>query len=212
MSTVRRFRGDAGVAVIESALVAPVLLVIVFGILEFGLVYRDYLTVTDAASDAAKVGSIQGPYPTTDGETADFSIVKNARQNLSNLKVQSVERVVVFKASPPGLGSAIDQVPEVCKTGAYGPNSAAKCNVYSGTEAFLAIQADNDDYFRCGGSGAGFSCGWNPADRSDGPTWDDIDYLGVYVKVNHDMLTGFFGDDFTVDYAAIARLEPGSLE
>lgn len=208
----RRCSGDAGTALLETALVAPVFIVMVFGILEFGLVYRDYLTVTDAASDSAKVGSIQGPYPTANGETADYSIVKNARENLSNLDVNDVERVVVFQASPSAAGAAIDQVPETCKSGSFGPNPSAKCNVYPGGQAFLAVQAGNANYFKCGNGGAGFSCGWNPNNRADGPTWSDIDHLGVYIKVNHPMLTGFFGDDFTIEYAAINRLEPGKLE
>lgn len=208
----RRCKGDGGAALLETALVAPVFLVIVFGILEFGLVYRDFLTVTDAASDSSKVGSIQGPYPTATGQTADYSIIKNARENLANLRVEDVERVVVFKANPSGAGSALDQVPQACKTGSFGPNQAAKCNVYPGAQAFLAVQAGNANYFKCGNGGAGFSCGWNPDQRANGPKWSDIDHLGVYIKVNHPMLTGFFGDDFTIDYAAINRLEPGKLE
>ena len=49
-----RFRDDSGAALVEFALVAPLLLLMVFGIFEFGRVWNVYQTMTDAAREGAR--------------------------------------------------------------------------------------------------------------------------------------------------------------
>lgn len=205
----RRCRGDGGVVLVEAAFVAPVMLTILAGLLEYGLVYRDLLTITDAAMEGAKVGSIQGPNPTTTGTNADYSIVATVRQDLAVIPYTWIDRIVVFRGFPPAAGDALRQVPPSCKTGAYGADSGNKCNVYDPYSAFLAVQSGNASYFVC--SGGNTSCGWNPTARVNGPKWNNIEYLGVYVKLKRPMLTGLFGTEKTIEAAAIFRLEPGAL-
>lgn len=47
-----------GQAMVEMALVLPVLILIVFGIVEFGRVFNSYLVVTNAAREAARLGVV----------------------------------------------------------------------------------------------------------------------------------------------------------
>ena len=47
-------RGEDGQAMIEFAIVLPVLLMIVVGIIQFGLLFNKYLTLTDAARTGAQ--------------------------------------------------------------------------------------------------------------------------------------------------------------
>ena len=54
----RRGRNDDGATLVEFAFVAPIFFLIIFGILEFGLVYRDLLTTQDAVNDAARAAAI----------------------------------------------------------------------------------------------------------------------------------------------------------
>jgi Flp pilus assembly protein TadG len=54
---VRDCRGNA---LIEFALVLPVLLIIVTGILEFGFTFREYLVVTNAAREGARMAILPG--------------------------------------------------------------------------------------------------------------------------------------------------------
>ena len=82
---------------VEAALVSPIFILLVFGVLEFGVAYRDVLTVGDATTDAARVGAIQGPDVTPEGETADYSIVNAVRDGLAGLKPSNIEAIVVFK-------------------------------------------------------------------------------------------------------------------
>ena len=201
---------DRGTALLETAVVAPVFLALVFGILEFGLLFKTYLTANDTVLDAARVGAVQGPNPTTDGANADFSIVKSVRDSTAGIDPQDIERIVVYRGRPSTAGSPMAQVPSVCKNG-DASSVASSCNVYDPIEAFDAVQRGDTDYFDCS-AGTEASCGWDPDSRSDGPRAVDIDYVGVYVEVKHDMITGLYGTERDIDAAAIQRIEPGVVE
>ncbi|NIF56577.1 pilus assembly protein [Burkholderia sp. Ax-1724] len=55
-----------GVAAIEVALVLPILLLVVFGIIEFGLVLYDTAIITNAAREGARAGIVlTNPRPST---------------------------------------------------------------------------------------------------------------------------------------------------
>lgn len=204
----RRLAGDRGAAMAEAALVSPVFIFLIFAVFEFGLAYRDTLTVGDAITDAARVGAIQGPDVTPAGETADYSIVNALRDGLAGLKPAQLQSIVVFKAADATVGSAISQVPSSCKSG---PSSTTlKCNFYRPTDAYVAVQDGDVDYFKCLLAGDP-ACGWNPTARVDGPTTADVEFLGVYLRYKHNYVTGFFGKSFTIERASIMRLEPGEL-
>ncbi len=57
---VRRRWSARGAAVVEMAIVAPVLLTLVFGIIEFGWVFMAYQTITNAAREGARTAVLQG--------------------------------------------------------------------------------------------------------------------------------------------------------
>jgi Flp pilus assembly protein TadG len=215
-----RLRGDDGVVLTEVAILTPVLLALVFGIFEFGLLFRDYLSLSDAVSDGVRWGSLQGDDvryiadpddPDADvAVSPDYSIVAAIRESTAALPKDSIERIVVYKARSSRFGSAMDQLPAACKTGAS--SNALKCNVYPANEAFLAVQNGDLDYFDCSDDASSPECGWPQDERNDGPAASQIEYIGVYVKVNHDMVTGFFGRNFTLERAQTLRLEPGQVE
>lgn len=50
--------GERGAALVEFALVLPVLLILVFGIVDFGLYFYNDLRLTHAARDAARYASV----------------------------------------------------------------------------------------------------------------------------------------------------------
>lgn len=53
-------RDDRGVAAVELAIVLPLLLLIVFGIIEFGIGWNRQLKVTEAAHQGARVAALYG--------------------------------------------------------------------------------------------------------------------------------------------------------
>ena len=48
------FRNERGQTMVEFALVVPILCVVLFGILQFGALYNDYVTLTDATRVGAR--------------------------------------------------------------------------------------------------------------------------------------------------------------
>jgi hypothetical protein len=208
MNRFRRGRRDeGGAALLETMLVAPVFFALVLGIFEFGLIYRDVLSVSDAAGNAARRGALIGPRIPASGANADFEIIREVRNSLGSIQVEWVERIVIFRAGPPGAGGAMAQVPTACKTQ---DSIAGVCNVYDPANAFLAVDIGDNDYFDCASGGR--SCAWLPTSRRNGPTTSDIDYLGVWIRVQRPYISGLFGELFTFEQAAVMRLEAGPLE
>lgn len=207
--SLRRRRGgaDRGAALLETLLVAPVFFAVILGIFEFGVIYRDVITTSDAAASGARMGAVLGPRPTDSGVSADYEIVRQVRNSLAGMPVEWIDRVVIFKAAGPGAGSAESQVPNQCKTGG---SVSGVCNVYDPANAFLAVETDDNDFFANCPSGR--ACPWPPEDRSNGPTTGDIDYLGVWIRIERPYMSGMFGDVFTIEEAFVARLEAGVLE
>lgn len=202
----------------EAMLVAPVLFAVLLGILEFGLIYRDALTTSSAVNDVARMGAVIGPRPVpfvtqdSDGDdvtvstTADFAMMTALREGLSSIPVDSIERIVFFRGAPGGAGTALNQLPSSCR---YGTGAGMPCNIYEPREAFEAAAAGDSEYF-CGSGGV--TCAWHPYTRKNGPRPSDVEYLGVYVRLERPYLTGLFGDVFTYESASVLRLEAGVFD
>ena len=54
MSTLGRTNNEDGAAAVEMALVLPILLLLVFGIIEFGFIFNRYISVTHAAREGVR--------------------------------------------------------------------------------------------------------------------------------------------------------------
>lgn len=68
---------DRGAAAVEFALVLPILLLLVFGIVEFGRIYNIQTTITAAAREGARVMALDsGTDPTSDATAAAKSVAK----------------------------------------------------------------------------------------------------------------------------------------
>ena len=96
----------------------PVFLLVVFGVLEFGIAFRDYLTVNNAAQGGARAGAIAGNDP-----DADYRIIDAVRVEASATSPGQVVKVIIFKADGPSGG-----VPPECVTATTGVTGV--CNVY----------------------------------------------------------------------------------
>jgi hypothetical protein len=60
MTATRSRRGEEGAALIEFALTLPLLLLIIGGICDFGLLLQRYAVLSNAAREGARMGSLPG--------------------------------------------------------------------------------------------------------------------------------------------------------
>jgi hypothetical protein len=54
----KRIRGESGQTLAEFAVMLPVLCLILFGIIQFGVVFHDYITITDASRVGARKAAV----------------------------------------------------------------------------------------------------------------------------------------------------------
>lgn len=185
-------RRQRGAALVEASLVTGLFLMLVFFIFEMGFLFRDSLTTSNASREAARAASTLG----RDADT-DYYTIRTAEHGLEAMGLQALDVLVVFKATGPG-----DTVPGSCLTA----SQTGLCNRYTPADFF----AEKED--TAGNPTGKFGCGtldvsWCPTTRetraSIGP-----DYVGVYVRTNHNYLTGMFGAQTDLEATTILRIEP----
>jgi Flp pilus assembly protein TadG len=104
---MKRFRSQKGAALLETAIVLPIILVVCVGIFEFGRAYQTWQVLTNAAREGARAAVIQG---TTDTDIT--TRVRNYMQGgaLPNYSTASVTitRGVALTGSDTGTKVQID--------------------------------------------------------------------------------------------------------
>ncbi len=75
---MRKSQNQKGVAVVEFALVLPMLLVLAFGIIEFSLILFDKAVITNASREGARAGIVAG-----DPRVSDAAIIGVANNYFS---------------------------------------------------------------------------------------------------------------------------------
>jgi Flp pilus assembly protein TadG len=78
-------RSERGQAVAEFALVLPLLLILVFGVIQFGIVFRDYLALTDATRAGARKAAVSRM--SADPNATAVSAVDKAAADLDQSKL-----------------------------------------------------------------------------------------------------------------------------
>jgi len=87
---IRRIRRQDGVVAVEFAIIAPLVLLILVGVIQFGIVYSQFQVLQGAAREGARCASVQaGGFSTCDVTTA----VQNAAlgYDLTNTPVVTVD-------------------------------------------------------------------------------------------------------------------------
>ena len=86
---------------VEMALVLPILIMLVFGIIEFGRILNTYMTVTNISREGAREGAVGG----TDAEIID-AVEMGASLDASLLNIE----IDPISASPRSRGSSVTVV------------------------------------------------------------------------------------------------------
>lgn len=187
-----REKSERGAALLEAALVTPIFLMIVFGIMEMGLLFRDSLTTENASREGARAASTRG-----NRADADYFVLRTVEHGLEAMGLERLQYVTVFKATGPG-----DTMPASCATA----SQANLCNRYTAADFFAELDdaAGNDTgNFRCGS----LDSAWCPTSRETSLS-AGTDFLGVHVQTRHDFITGFFSGGNDLGETTILRLEP----
>jgi len=173
----RRARGERGAALVEFALLTPVFMLLIFGIIEFGFAFRSQLTVSNAVQQAGRVAATLG-----NDLDMDYETLASMQQGLRSLPAGTIKWVTIFNADASGNPA----------TPCSFPGGSSNCNVYRYQKD--ALLAPPCDWVPCPAEAAGYNYGgsWDPGDRNvaldpDPPGLDDV---GVRIYYSHKWLTG----------------------
>jgi hypothetical protein len=176
-----RLSDERGSALVEFAIVASLLFVLVFGVFETGMAWSDSQLVTQAARTGARSAAQLGV-----GAQADSFAVESIEAALGDL-TDNVTRIVIYDAA-----AADGSMPPAC-AGASPPGVNGQCSIY--------------DRFDFGTYGSWVDGAWPPADRDN--TLLNGNSVGVLVEIDRPLLTRFLGGSgFTIADTTVMKIEP----
>jgi hypothetical protein len=224
---------DRGAAAIETAFVLPILLFVLFAIMEIGGSLLSYSGTASAVRAAGRTASLAGSDP-----VADKLILNRVAQEIG-AGGGAVELVVIWHAAragdsvPPACVPATPFTRNVTSVGVSdgGTDAVGACNVYvlpaaaGGAFAMADGRAAQpaDYYFGCQGltdpaAATKMDCNWPGKNRrvltsSRGAvTPHSSDFVGVYIRVSHSYYTTIFGSTLTITDQGISLIEPQGYE
>lgn len=173
-------RDERGASMVEAAIVTPVVVALLFGIVEFGMLFKDYLglnAMVRAGTRAVSANPRSALFPT---------VTVNGMQRASMaVNPANVEELWIYKANvdndfPQGFNGFSDCT--VCVTFRWD----------YGTGAFVV---DKDS--------------WASTDQNACPTGSGgpPDRVGVYMKVKHDPMTGIIRS-LSLSESSVTNFEP----
>ena len=174
-------RQQKGQTLVEFALVAPLLLTVIFGTIEFCFLYQSTNTVSFAAREGARVGAVLGP---TDS-AADSKIIQaifSATSGGAALLFSQITMIEIFKSSESGSV----------------PATLASC-----------AQVANEDVYDGQGNACPGTLGWPYSSRN--ATFNNADYLGVRITFAYNWVTAFVSaarGQFIMTSISIQLIEP----
>jgi Flp pilus assembly protein TadG len=179
-------RRQRGATIIEAALVFPLLILIIMGIMEIGLAFKDYLTVSYMSREGARVGALAG-----NDADADCAILRGIGTVATQGDLNRITSIQIFKADV---------------NGAQGVTNYA---VFDGGDPNLCnVPAQPSDTWTIN------PIGWVATSRQTVVGDEALDIIGVRIIMTHDWVTNFapFRGSITIDESTITRLEPKVFE
>jgi hypothetical protein len=187
---------------VEAAIVAPLVIMLIYGVMETGYAFFGRLTVNNMSVVGARSGSGEA-----NDVLADYAILQSVKNGATGLGTNDITMVVVYRATNPD-----DRVPTACKTASVANTSETRgCNRYAGSD--LSLGADDFGCVGPPGPTTKVDSYWCPTTRktalqgANGPP----DYIGVFVEAEHQNLTGLIGESFTFTTDTVIRIEPRTL-
>ena len=176
----RQAERQRGAVLVETVVVLPLVLLLVFGIIEWSSAYHDSSVASDAARAGGRIASAQARNP--DYATNAAASVAAA---LTTLPSDEPQEMWIYKANSNGYpGTASDF--SSCNT------NCIKYTWNSSTKQFNTAAPQ-------GG-------GWPAANQQ--VCTQPFDQIGIYVKIQHNFVTKMFGASITLTDHSVFRFEP----
>lgn len=225
----RRAHRHRGAAIVEAGLIFPLLMFLVFGIMEIGHLIGAYSSAANGVRAGGRMASVRGNLG-----NADQSTLERMAEETTAIRNGEIEYIIIWHAQRPD-----EEVPAACVAVAEGlgaPNTrsegvAGLCNVYARPQApvtgAFAVASDQDamDSFGCtdmSQAGSRLDCNWQPWTRrtfisprcrtSPCPPRVEPDLIGVHIRLEYRYLTGLLGATRTITDSSITLLEPDNYE
>lgn len=170
-----------GAAAVEAALVLPVVLLIFFAILEFGLLFKDWLGVVSAVRAGARIAS---------AEPRQSSFAQDAADQVGNastgIDLSQLQALWVYKAGPDG----------------YPVGGGASFTGCSTCVKFTWDRA-NRKFVQSG------TAGWTASQQNACPNDSNKhDSVGIYMQVAHKSFTNAIFTSIVLKEHVVMSLEP----
>lgn len=196
---VRTRNGDRGAVAVEAALVTPLILLLITGVIELALLMRDDVALTSAVRNGGRTASANagaGPGGTNEGGDCVSPCSPANAPMFAQLAANSIQRA----------GSAMPK-DSIVELWVYKANNKG----YPGV--------DGSTSWVCGSNCVKYK--WAPAKdqfRYLSGTWtsstvnacanNSPDSVGIYMKADHKFITGFFKDKLSIEDHAVFTFEP----
>lgn len=223
----RQTEGQRGAVLVETALVFPLLMFLVFGIIELGSLLSTYSASANVVRAGGRMASVQGS-----NASADQATIARIAQEATAISDGEIRYIIIWEASGPEA-----DVPAGCLSAADGLGAAntssagvgGVCNIYAYPQAsggafdMATGEASNPDpmfYFGCTSAseaGSKLDCNWQPQTRQTvisprtATTRVVPDYVGIYIRVEYNYLTGLLGSTRTITDNSITLIEPDNF-
>ena len=183
----RRRQGESGAVLVESAIMLMLLTTFCFGVVEFGSLVAQKLSLSSSTHAGARVGATSS----TAGD-ADYQILQAVKNSAGFMSLNDVGLVVVFKDTPSNQTAYL----ETCKKGTP---VVGVCNVYTKADFDLTAQQlfeSNKNAF------------WPSSSRVQ-----FTDAVGVYVSLDHHWLTKLFNSkDSQIGDFTTMQIQPQTVK
>lgn len=182
-----RKKDEDGAAMVEFAVVFALLLTLALGAFEYGMLFRDWLSVTVAAREGGRVAASAATY----GQ-ADCVILEAAAGALQSLNSGELDEIHIYRSDA---------------NGSY-PGSSSSYN-----RRYRPAQPSDPSIVACSGTqwvALHLGGNWDPADRDNSGV--DADWIGVRVVFDHNWMTDFLWWSGSVSSSddAVFRMEPAA--
>jgi hypothetical protein len=176
----RRHHHERGAAVVETAFLLPLILMLAVGMAEIGFAMISQLTGANAVREGARVAAAG-----RDNASVELAIIRSVEQAMCSLERGELLTLEIFKADAGG-----EPYNAATHLNEYTPSGDLVCDSSTAT----ALACTN-------------GCPWPPSLRSDSVT--SLDDIGVRVTYTHEWVSSFvFRTPQTWTDTTVMRIEP----